>query len=95
MPPANPGRFTEQEYRILARENLLLAVIVHALGDTWTDTTAGLSYWLRVRMTENQCRMYQLKGISGVVTSARPRAHRATPSALPETANAALPPAAS
>jgi hypothetical protein len=73
----------EQEYRFLARENLLLAMIIHALGDTWTDTTAGLAYWLRVRMTENQCCMYQLKGISGVVQGARPK-DRAAASTLPD-----------
>jgi hypothetical protein len=68
----------EQEYRFLARENLLLAMIIHALGDTWTNATAGIAYRLRERMTENQCRMYQLKGISGVAMGARPRDHRIT-----------------
>jgi hypothetical protein len=62
----------DQPYRRFARQNAVLSMMVDALGKSRGRVTADACYRLRERMTENQCRIYELKGIVGLVMGARP-----------------------
>jgi hypothetical protein len=53
-------------YRLFTRQNAVLTLMLDALADSNDEVSANVRFALRELMTENQCHMYALKGISGL-----------------------------